>query len=87
MTLENYRKACLKAVADEPELPDEMPSALWITLQQAVLKNRPEIVEEAFRLAVRQAKDGIRERIDALPTELEAATTRREDKHGTQGNL
>ena len=49
---------CLKAVDDEPELPDEMPDEMWATI--AGDRNA---MEEALRIVVRQTKAGIRERI------------------------
>lgn len=52
------RERCLKAVDDEPEFPGEMPDEVW----NAFVADR-DMVTKALRLAVRQTKAGIRDRI------------------------
>ena len=56
----------LKAVDDEPELPGDMPEAMWLALRVMVEQNDREGMIEALRIAVRHTKSGIRDRIKAL---------------------
>lgn len=60
------RNAILKAVDDEPELPGEMPPAMWSALLEALMEGDKETVEQMVRIAVRQTKEGIRGRIQQL---------------------
>lgn len=48
----------LKAVADEPECPDPMPDGMWMAMAE-----HKDVAEEAVRIAVRQTKAGIHDRI------------------------
>lgn len=50
-----------KAVDDEPELPDEMPDAIW----EACRSDR-DTMQEALRVVVRLTKEGICSRLTAL---------------------
>ena len=52
------RERCLRAVKDEPELPEEMPDEIW-----AAIDGDRDAVAEAMRIVARQTKAGIRERI------------------------
>lgn len=52
------RERCLQAVKDEPELPGDMPDEMWATIA-----GDRDAITEALRVAVRQTKAGIRERI------------------------
>lgn len=54
----NERDRCLKAVADEPEVPGTMPDEMW----NAIRDDR-DAMENVIRVAVQQTKAGIRERI------------------------
>lgn len=54
------RERCLQAVKDEPELPGEMPDAMW----NKIAGDR-DAITEALRIAVKQTKRGIRDRINA----------------------
>jgi len=54
----NERDRCLKAVADEPEVPGTMPDAMW----ESICDDR-DAMENAIRIAVQQTKAGIRQRI------------------------
>lgn len=56
----------LKAVDDEPELPGDMPEAMWLALRVMVEQNDREGMIEALRIAVRHTKSGIRDRVKAL---------------------
>ena len=60
------RAAVLKAVDDEPELPGEIPPDMWHALQGAALIGDQAFISEALRIAVRQTKQGIRERLEAI---------------------
>lgn len=51
-------EAALQAIEDEPELPGSMPDAMW-----DAMKGDRDATEEAMRIAVRQTKSGIRERL------------------------
>jgi hypothetical protein len=51
-------QAALQAIDDEPEVPGPMPDEMW-----AALNGDRDAVENAIRIAVRQTKDGIRERL------------------------
>lgn len=48
----------LKAIADEPELPGEMPDSMW-----EHIKGNKRDTSAYFRIAVRVTKEGIRDRI------------------------
>ena len=50
--------AILKAVDDEPEVPGPMPDEMW-----KAFRNDRDAIEEGIRIAVRQTKEGIRQRI------------------------
>jgi catalase len=52
-------EAALQAIEDEPELPGDMPDAMWESLRKA---DREEMVT-AFRVTVQKTKEGIRERL------------------------
>lgn len=52
------RERCLKAVADEEELPGRMPDEMW-----AMVQGDRDAVEELMRCVVRETKAAIRERI------------------------
>ncbi|HSH42968.1 MAG TPA: hypothetical protein VK973_12660 [Arenicellales bacterium] len=52
------RERCLLAVEDEPELPGDMPDAIW-----AAIDGDLDAMAEALRIVVRQTKARIRERI------------------------
>lgn len=61
MQSETERKPCtiaLSAIAAEPELPGEMPDEMWDVMNSG----DRDAVTEAMRIAVRQTKEGIRER-------------------------
>jgi hypothetical protein len=47
-----------RAIADEPELPDAMPDAMW-----EIIRTDRDAAQEAFRSAVRQTKEGILQRL------------------------
>ena len=51
-----------KAVDDEPELPGQMPDAMW-----EAIKGDRDAMGEALRLSVSMTKDDIKERIGKLP--------------------
>lgn len=55
------RDRCLAAVAVEEELPGRMPDEMW-----EAIRNDRDVMEEALRTAVRLAKQGIKERIEAV---------------------
>jgi|SRR3990167_1372219 len=57
-TIQTERDRCLSAVNAEPELPGEMPDAMW-----KVLSSDRDAATEALRIIVRQTKAGIRGRI------------------------
>lgn len=54
------RDRCLRAVDDEPDLPGDMPDEMWT----AIAGDR-DAIQQVLRIAVRQTKAGIRERINA----------------------
>ena len=54
----NERDRCLKAVADESEVPGNMPDEMW----HAIRDDR-DAMENVIRIAVQQTKAGIRDRI------------------------
>lgn len=68
MDLERAR--CLAAIAAEPELPGEMPDAMW-----ALLSRDRAAMTEALRAAVRQAKAGILARVQAPFDDVSTAPT------------
>ena len=51
-----------RAIDAEPELPDDMPDEVW-----NVMSTDRKAAEECLRIAVRQAKDGIRNRLHLPP--------------------
>ena len=53
------RNRCIQAVKDEPEMPDEMPDAVW-----DVISTDKDAAQELFRIAIRQTKTGIINRIN-----------------------
>lgn len=55
------REGTIEAVQAEPELPGDMPDDMW-----EKIRNNRELTGEAMRIAVRQTKEGIEERIRAL---------------------
>lgn len=60
------RADVLKAIEDEPELPGDMPDEMWDALRQMAYRDDREGMMEALRIAVRQTKEGIRERLEVL---------------------
>tara|TARA_R110000868_G_scaffold90375_1_gene251010 strand:+ start:155 stop:469 length:315 start_codon:yes stop_codon:yes gene_type:complete len=56
------RERCEQAVRDEPELPGEMPQAMFDTVQ-----HDKDACAEALRILVRLTKQGILERIAKRP--------------------
>lgn len=59
-------EAIQKAVADEPECPDEMPEELW-----EAIKGDKDALQECIRIAIRLTKKGIAERLAALTPPVE----------------
>lgn len=53
------RERCLRAVDQEPELPGDMPDAMWAAIREA---SRDDMTE-MLRIVVRETKSSIRERI------------------------
>lgn len=53
------RERCIAAVDAEPELPGDMPDEMW-----EAARNDRDAMAEAMRIAVRQTKAGIKERIN-----------------------
>lgn len=53
------RERCLLAVDQEPELPGDMPDAMWAAIREA---SRDDMAE-MLRIVVRDTKSSIRERI------------------------
>jgi hypothetical protein len=58
IALENIGRDILKAVADEPEYPGEMPDEMW-----AAIKDDRDAATKALQITVRLTKRGIRDRI------------------------
>lgn len=56
-------EAALQAIEDEPELPGDMPDAMWHEILRMVGELDREGLIEAFRITVRQTKSGIKERL------------------------
>ena len=52
-----------KAIDDEPELPGDIPDRMYETLRDAFEKGDRDLIIEAFRIVVRQTKQGIKERL------------------------
>lgn len=50
------------AINEEPELPGEMPEAMWQTISYAVEQDDMETLTELLRIIVRQTKAGIKKR-------------------------
>lgn len=53
--------ALMQAIVDEPELPGGMPEEMW----DAICNDR-DAATEAFRIVVRQTKEGITTRADEI---------------------
>ena len=61
MSLKITKAQAYQAIADEAEFPGEMPDEMWM----AICNDR-DAMTEAMRLAVRETKEGIQKRIEAL---------------------
>lgn len=59
LTLKNI----LNDIDDEPVFPGEMPFEMHNALQKAIDEKDMDLLSEAMRIAVRQTKIGIRERV------------------------
>lgn len=57
------RERCLKAVAEEPEMPGPMPTAMWAQIKTLVLQNDQDGLGECLRIIVRLTKSEIQKRI------------------------
>jgi hypothetical protein len=57
----------LAAVADEPEMPGEMPPALWDRLRVYAFENNKAATAEVMRAYVRVTKRNIYRRIGKVP--------------------
>lgn len=57
------------AIDAEPELPGPMPEEMWKTI-----RNDKDAVEEGMRIAVRQTKSGIKDRLAAAPQTAKGGT-------------
>lgn len=62
----------LAAVDEEPELPGDMPDKMWDAIH-----NDRDAAFQALRIAVRQTKSGIRQRILRLSSNAQAQPTLR----------
>jgi hypothetical protein len=67
------KAAVLKAIDDESELPGDMPDDMWSEILRMVVQLDRDGLIEAFRITVRQTKQGIRDRLCAA-TESKART-------------
>lgn len=57
------RERCLKAVAEEPEMPGPMPAVMWAQIKTLVLQNDQDGLGECLRILVRLTKSEIQKRI------------------------
>jgi len=67
MSTEDILEHCRQCIRAEPEYPDEMSDEMWEAMKMAVRNDDKEAMMECFRIAVRQTKNGILERLENRP--------------------